>query len=299
MRYDQQSCEGVGLMQRYRNGKWARQMIAMQHVDGSWGCFHTLRGDSDTPITTELALHRLERLGYTAEDECIQTAIAYMESLLHTGVLPEGNEKSSDFKTFVDLIVATRIRRFTDQCVSANRIAGEWAQVITKAFSRGSFSQADYDECYTNVFGRKPKGGRLTNFVNFYQLSLLSGMLDQQTESLMLNHVLLQEDGIYYVYEDTLNNVPEEFQSKKASHYLAAIELLSRYETGQARLTFAYNWLKANQKPDGTWDMGTMAKDGVYFPLSDRWDKITRMEDSTYRISSLFSRLDTAIVVLD
>lgn len=29
-------------MQNYRNGKWANQIISMQHPDGSWGCFHTL-----------------------------------------------------------------------------------------------------------------------------------------------------------------------------------------------------------------------------------------------------------------
>lgn len=40
---------------------------------------------------------------------------------------------------------------------------------------------------------------------------------------------------------------------------------------------------------DGTWDMGTAAKDGVYLPLSDRWDKTTRITDSTHRISKLFS----------
>lgn len=291
MGYAQQSGEDDALVQCYRNGKWARQIIAMQHPDGGWGCFHTLRGDSDTPMTTELALHRLERLGYTAEDECIQAAIACMESLLQTGVLPEGNEKTSDFRTFVDLIVATRIRRFTDQCAPANEIAGKWAQVITKAFSSGMFSQADYDACYIQVFGRKPKGGRLTDFVNFYQLSLLAGLLDKETESLMLDYVLTHKEGIYYVYEDRLDNAPDKFQSKKASRYLAAMELLSRYETGKHKLSFACSWLMDNQHPDGTWDMGAAAKDGVYFPLSDRWDKMTRKEDTTHRINRLLSVL--------
>lgn len=276
-------------MQNYRNGKWANQIISMQHPDGSWGCFHTLRGDSDTPMTTEMALLRLELLGYTAEDDCIKRAIAHMETLLHTGELPEGKEKTSDFETFVDLIVAARIRRFTDRCESANEIAGKWAQVITNAFSSGTYSQTDYDECYTQVFGRKPKGGRLIDFVNFYQLSILPGMLDKQTESRMLDYVLSHEDGIYYVYENRLDGVPDEFQSKKASRYLAAIELLARYESGKDKLSFAYDWLKANQQTDGTWDMGAAAKDGVYFPLSDRWDKTTRITDSTHRIGKLIS----------
>jgi hypothetical protein len=85
--------------------------------------------------------------------------------------------------------------------------------------------------------------------------------------------------------------LPDEFQSKEASRYLAAIELLDRYESGKDKLSFAYDWLKANQQADGTWDMGAVAKDGVYFPLSDRWDKTTRIKDSTYRIGKLFSLL--------
>ena len=278
-------------MQNYKNGKWANQIISMQHPDGSWGCFHTLRVDSDTPMTTEIALLRLELLGYTAEDECIKKAIAHMETLLHTGELPEGKEKTSDFQTFVDLIVTARIRRFTNQCESANEIADKWAQIITKAFSSGTYSQTDYDACYTQAFGRKPKGGRLADFVNFYQLSILAGMLDQQTEHLMLDYVLGHEGGIYYVYENRLDSVPDEFQSKKASRYLAAIELLTRYESSKDKLSFAYDWSKANQQDVETWNMGVAAKDGVYFPLSDRWDKTTRITDSTYRIGKLFSVL--------
>ena len=114
-------------------------------------------------------------------------------------------------------------------------------------------------------------------------------MLDKQTESRMLDYVLSHEDGIYYVYENRLDKVPDEFQSKKASRYLAAIELLARYESGKDKLSFAYEWLKANQQADGTWNMGAAGKDGVYFPLSDRWDKTTRITDSTHRISKLFS----------
>ena len=278
-------------MQNYKGGKWAKQILSMQHPDGSWGCFHTLRGDSDTPVTTEMALLRLERLGYTAEDECIKKAIAYMETLLHTGELPEGKEKTSDFETFVDLIVAARIRRFTDRCKTANEIAEKWARILTAAFRSGAYSQKDYETGYLQMFGRMPKGGRLTDFVSFYPISLLPGMLDRQTEGLMLDYILKHEGGIYYVYESRLDVPPSEFQSKKASRYLAAIELLAGYESGKDKLSFVYDWLKANQQSEGTWDLGPAAKDGVYFPLSDRWDKTTRIADSTHRIRKLLSAL--------
>ena len=87
-------------------------------------------------------------------------------------------------------------------------------------------------------------------------------MIDKQTESLMLDYVLRHEGGIYYVYENRLDSVPDEFQSKKASRYLAAIELLARYGSAKDKLLFAYDWLKDNQQTDGTWDMGAASKDG-------------------------------------
>lgn len=279
-------------MQNYKNGKWAKQIIAMQNPDGGWDCFHTLRGDSKIPFTTETALSRLELLGYTAEDACIKKAIAYMEALLASSELPEGKEKSGDFTTFVDLIIAARIRRFTNQSVSANKIAENWAKVITSAFCSGAYSQNDYEVSYLQTFGRKPKGGRLIDFVSFYQVSLVCGMLDKQTECLMLDYILEHESGIYYVYESRLDVLPEEFSSKKASRYLAAIELLARYESGKEKLSFVHEWLKINQLSDGTWDMGATAKDGVFFPLSDRWNTKSRVKDCTYRIGKLVDEIN-------
>ncbi len=278
-------------MADYKNGKWANQIISMQHPDGSWGCFHTLRGDSDTPITTEKALLRLGLLGYTSDDECIKKAISHMETLLHTGELPEGKETTNDFETFVDLIVATQIRRFTDRSKSANEIAEKWAQILTKAFRSGTYSHTDYEEGYTTIFGRKPKGGRLADFVNFYQLSILSGMLDQQTESHMLDYVLKHNDGIYYVYESRLDKVPDVFQSKKASRYLGAIELLCRYKSCTNHLKFVSDWLLEYKSDNNTWDMGVNSKDGIYFPLSDRWNKESRINDTTHRIKDLLRSL--------
>jgi hypothetical protein len=48
----------------YKDGKWAKKIIELQHDDGSWGYFHTLSNpSSNQPMTTEQALRRLEILG--------------------------------------------------------------------------------------------------------------------------------------------------------------------------------------------------------------------------------------------
>ncbi len=274
----------------YKNGKWASQILSMQLPDGSWGNFHTLRSNSGIyPMATEQALFRLELLGYTEKDACIQNAIAYMEKRIHTGILPESKEKTSDFETFVDLVLAAWIRRFTCGSDAANKIAKEWATIITAAFQNGIYDQDAYNKSYLQIFGRKPKGGRLVDFVNFYPISLLVDMLDENTENLMLDYIIQHKNGIYYIYEDRLDILPTQFQSKQASRYLGAVELLYRYRYGRKKLAFVLQWLKDNQSADGTWNMGSLAKDGMYFPLSDRWTAQACIADSTYRIGKLLS----------
>ncbi len=278
----------------YRSGKWADAILSRQMPDGSWGCFHTLRTGSAIPMTTEQALTRLERLGFTINDSCIQRTVGYMKILLEKRVLPEGMEKSSDFATFVDLILSARIRRFTGDCLPANQIAERWAAVVTAAFAGDGYDDARYRNCYQQQFGRAPWGDRLADFVSYYQLSLLRGMLDIQTESRMLDYVLHHESGIYYIYGKCLEMLPAGFAGRSASRYLTALELLADYPSAGQKLQFAADWIWKNRGADGSWDLGQQAKDGVCFPLSDDWRTVSRRKaDCTERVAALLDKLDT------
>jgi hypothetical protein len=113
----------------------------------------------------------------------------------------------------------------------------------------------------------------------------------------LIDCVLQNKSGIYYIYERQLSVLPQEFKSKEASRYLAAIELLSRYKNPgcKEKLGFVVEWLNKNREPEGYWDMGQSAKDGVRFPLSDSWrKKELRIKDCTYRISKLMGRISSA-----
>lgn len=75
-------------------------------------------------------------------------------------------------------------------------------------------------------------------------------------------------------------------------HYLAAVELIARYKTSNAKLKFVLKWLEANKNENGKWDMGSTVNDKVYFPLSDDWRKReTREADCTERITNLIRAL--------
>lgn len=84
----------VRRIQMHKDSKWAKSIIALQEPDGKWGWFHSLSQSYDAPITTEQALRRLERLGYTIEDKCIQKAVLYMDNCLTGKTQYQTDEKN-------------------------------------------------------------------------------------------------------------------------------------------------------------------------------------------------------------
>ena len=262
--------------------------------DGSWGYFYTLGGPDRRRITTEQALRRLAGFGYTIEDEPVQKAVAYMSQCLERKMqIPDRREKLHDWDIGLDLILSTWIRRFTNDHAKANLVSATWADIVTRAFSQGGYVHEDYTRAYASAFGMKPKGGRFVDFVSFYQVSLLSGSLDENTESRVFDYILNKQDGIYYIYGRQLSVLPDSFASLQSSRYLGAIELLSRYRGNLKKLQFVSDWIRENQSTPGRWDMGSSTGDHVYFPLSDSWrKKEDRENDCTYRVRSLLSALE-------
>ena len=277
----------------YKDGKWAKQIISLQESDGKWGWFHSLSQFYNFPITTEQALRRLERLGYTIEDECIKKAVSYMnDCLIGKNDIPDRKEKLHNWDIFTSLILATWIRRFTRDNSNANKVAKHWSEIISAAFISGTYNHEMYVSTYTDIFGLKPNGSRFLDFVSFYQISLISDCLNENTEKAVIDYVVNKEDGIYYIYSDKISVLPQTFESKEASRYIAAIELLSEYKHAKYKLNYVIDWLDDNRKENGKWDMGKAVNDKIYFPLSDDWRKQkTRENDCTERITNLIERL--------
>jgi len=273
-------------------GKWAQRILNLQRPDGSWGDFHTLSGSRTGCMTTEQALRRLEILGYSIMDEPMARAVSYLEECLaHRRSIPDRPEKVQDWNVFTSLILSTWIRRFTHECAEAERIAQCWAEIITAGFANGILDLAASHAAYQHLFGCKPQGGRLSDFVCFYQISLVSDLLDAKIASTFAEHVLHRPDGVYYVYDKPLAVVPQCFASLQTVRYLNAIELLAPY--APSKLRFVREWLLEHQDEDGRWDLGAHAKDGISFPLSDDWRRSeTRRMDCTQRVVRLLNKLD-------
>lgn len=279
----------------HKDSKWAKNIIALQEDDGKWGCFHSLSKSYGSPITTEQALRRLERLGYTIEDACIQKAVSYMnDCLIGKRVIPDRQERLHDWDVFTAMMLSTWIRRFTLDNANANEVAKKWATIITKAFSEGVYDHDKYIASFQNVWGVTPQGGRLIDFVNFYPISMLNDCLNETTEIALVDYILNKEDGIYYVYDKKLTLLPYCFESRETSYYLNAIDLLAHYKFARDKFQFVAEWLMDNRNEKGLWDLGKTANDGIYFPLSNDWRKReTRESDCTERIYTVLKELTT------
>ena len=278
----------------YKDSRWSKEIISIQSKDGMWGYFHTLSEPNKHPITTEQALRRLQILGYTIEDNCIQKAVQYMHNcLIGEKEIPDRREKTHDWDIFTQVMLSTWIRRFTKDYDSANAVAKVWADIISFAFKSGMYSHEDYLSAYKETFSKKAQGGRLVDFVSFYQVSLVSDCLNKEIECAVFDYIINHEIGIYYIYNDPISNLPDIFESKKCSRYIRAIELLSDYKNNLDKLTFVTDWLNEHKNADNKWDLGSSVKDFISFPLSNSWDKKSRIDDCTFRIKQLINRINT------
>ena len=99
--------------------------------------------------------------------------------------------------------------------------------------------------------------------------------------------------GIYYVYGKSLTTLPDDFQSKEASRYLGAINMMAEFTRQRHKLQFVCDWLEQNSLSDGRYDMGKDVKDNFYFPLADDWRKVERrIFDCTYRIKQIMKKIN-------
>jgi hypothetical protein len=280
----------------FKNGKWAKEIIQLQHDDGSWGYFHTLsKPSSKQPMTTEQALRRLEILGFTIDDNPIQKTVKYLHNcLIGKENIPDYQEKGSDWKSYHDLMISTWIKRFTSDDKSANGIANKWVEIINSSFAGKKFEQNIYDSVYNRILCPE-KGKRIWGFMHFYGISILANNLDISIEPKFFEYVLNFPTGIYYFgYNKSIKTLPELFQSKKTCDYIRMVDLLTAYKNKKCKDKILYikKWFLQNKLNDHEWDLGKNSKDNILLPLSDSWRKDEdRINDCTFVINRIIKKM--------
>ncbi len=278
----------------HKNGKWANEILSLVNSEGNWGNFHTLSVPlKGKCITTEQAIRRLYILGYSKEDEIIANVIKQMEGAIKgERKIDDYSEKKHDWPFFEKLMLSSWIRVFDPSNFYALEIAKEWGKIVEKAFISEKYNEADDIKAFTNWKGRKPKSGFETGFGMFYHAVLLKDILPAETEKVFIDYYLERPEGMGYIYNKKLSQLPVNFQTREASCYIAAIEVLAEYKCAREKLGFVTEWILQNRDENGLWDFGSKAHDKVYFPLSDSWrNKEERIKDSTFRVNKLLEKI--------
>jgi hypothetical protein len=280
----------------FKDGKWAKKILELQQDNGSWGYFHSLSNPTPKqPMTTEQALRRLEILDFTINDIPIQKTIKYLHNcLIGKENIPDRYEKGSDWKTYLDLMVSTWIKRFTPDDKIANNISNKWSEIINNSFIENVFSQQVYESMYNKIFCPE-KDKHIWGFMNFYGVSILANNISKNIEPVFFEYVINYPTGIYYFgYNKSISTLPEVFQSKKTSDYIRMIELLTSYKNKKCRdkLFFIREWFESNKSKDNGWDLGKSSKDNILLPLSDSWKKDEdRIKDCTFIMNKIMKKL--------
>lgn len=127
-----------------------------------------------------------------------------------------------------------------------------------------------------------------------------SGLLSKNTASCLLDYVIQNDSGIYYIYNKPIRELPTIFASIETSRYLAAIDILAGYEVAKDKLEFVVEWIEENKDENGQWDLGPKVKDNIYFPLSDSWRTAEyRKADCTDKITSILQKLDEVKLIIE
>lgn len=264
-----------------------------QFKDGSFGRFHSMNTSDGSEFTTEKALRRLLNLGLDKNDSPVQEAVRYMHQFMNgERELRDRVEKKHDWKKLTRLFVTTWLLIIDEDDDTAKEEAKMWAQTVKAGFKNNSFNEADYLDAYDRHI--KPlKGKSYWMIENFYMVSLMSKVLDEETKIKLIKHLLYYDRGIYYIYGNRLVDLSNKFNSLNCHRYLQAIELLVDYNIKLPELDRIIAWIKSHQLENGLWDLGKKANDKMVFPTSNDWRKsINRQLDHTVRISRIISKYE-------
>ncbi|GKX28802.1 hypothetical protein SH1V18_12820 [Vallitalea longa] len=288
IKVDNDDIELKAIKESVMKNKWVDTIIKQQLVDGSWGTFHSMSQNGKSTMTTEQALRRLIILGLDHTDEPMKRIVEYMEKhLLGEIELKDRVEKKHNWTLFTHLIAATWVRIIDPNNLLALEIANDWANIIISAFSSDIYNPSAYKEAYYDIH-KVSEGKHMLGFTNFYVVAILSDLLPKQVEMKFIDYIMNNKSGIYYIYDGSLNILPDKFDSLQASRYINAYSLLCRYAFSRDKLKTFKRWLLSNIQEDGFWDMGQASKDNIQFPLSNSWRKlINRKIDCTIRIMRL------------
>lgn len=279
--------------------RWISVLRDTQQVDGTWGRFHTRDSRLKVPFpTTELAVTTALDCGLDRYNliliNTMHTIQGYAEGKYSWPDPAEKHDNPQAWEIWVRHISAAVLSLIDPEHQCLNTFWEVWAKTVTHAFEGGCYDRIREIEALNDLMKCKMKDPM--PFHKKYPLLILSAtnhQLPSNLEIKVLDFVMQNPGGIYYVYNQPISQLPP-IQSRVFWRWIRAHQLLSRLTLWRDRAETALNWIWSQRTEDGFWDSGrqTARKPYSSFPLSEDWKRSEkRLVDCSVETLTLLSKV--------
>jgi hypothetical protein len=265
---------------------WVEELVRDQHIDGSWGRFHSMDSSVKNRFpTSEFAVRRALALGLDKDAPPLTQAIAFMERVLKgDSVWSDRVEKSEGWPIGVQTITAATLAQIYPIHPAVLPAWEYWLRIAS-----GSFPGGSYDPCAEWQSHRKARGLGIIYLASRYTLTLLAAQstaLPAELEGRIVDWIWNNSAGIGYLGVDLRQPT-----TKRIQIWLESNEILSGFHSWRKVALEAIQWLWNQRNSDGLWDFVSKVSPCPYFPLSDDWRKTgNRSLDHSTRILVLLRK---------
>lgn len=283
MRLAPDAPELVAIRSKLPEQYWVKELAEEQHLDGSWGRFHSQDSKIKTRfLTSEVAIRRALALGLDKDNPVLSRAIIYMQGVLAGKVIwSDRAEKSEGWQTAVEAISAGTLAQVDPSHPGIDKAWEYWVEISKRSFPSGKYDPEAEWKAHKDLHGNGIRYLR-----SRYVLALLGARsrdLPQSLDKQISGWIWEEKTGIGYLGTDLHNP-----QSIHILHWLESHEILSQFQHWRDFAQPAMDWLWRQRVENGRWDFGARVNKCSYFPLSDDWRKEgNRSVDHSTRVLAL------------
>ena len=204
-----------------------KKLADEQHLDGSFGRFHTMNSKLKQKIpTTQAAAWLMYETAFTRDNEICDKTCLYMERLLNDlSQWPDAWEKNKWFKPAVPLFIASSLALFGSEDKKYREVCNVWINILISAFETGEYSKDKINAESIVSLGVEIDGSYIgihcINNLALYALNVDNIPIDVQRAYIKWLH---NYDGVIGYTNTRLDTLSDSSGSKKI------IALLSKFD---------------------------------------------------------------------
>jgi len=278
--YAPDSTEYQNAYDRVCGHPFVKRFEESQNERGFWHPFHGY---------TEGVVRYLLSYGLDKNHICLKKLLVYLIKAIHNEESWDQFEKQDNVRwwpeMFMPLANAATISLIDNTNENINFHRKRWAYFAENSLAKGYYDSETDRKLQNEYFGFNTK--RTIPPFSYYNLLLLApsnniAYISDSTDQALVDYCMNEADGIYYVYNNKLNeNVPINIQNRDSRdfcHWIRALSLIAQFK-GWAKYEQKYvDWILAQRNQDGLWEF---PKKFDLFALSNSWKGKNRAIDST------------------